>query len=256
MLSYKDIVNELGKNIFIYPLKNIQIKGASLDLTASKFAWSLKTKKSICLKDLIVIPPHDTAIIFTNEAIHVTGKIAGSYHSKVSFVAEGLSHIGTTLDPHYIGLSKLAIHNNSDTPFELPVNHTIVSVMFEYVKTPLKKKEQPDCTDFVTAMNTFEKYQKFKAFVDSNNWIFHIDTLHEKMKGDSQYKIFAKDRDKGEFWKKPYFPHFLSLVGTLLSFSIIYFVSDTNARADIFLYATASICAQLPGFFVSFFKNK
>ena len=254
MLSYKDIVNELGKNIFIYPLNYIQIKGASIDLTASKFAWSLKTRKSICHNNLIVIPPHDTAIIFTNEALHVTGKIAGSYHSKVSFVAKGLGHIGTTLDPHYIGLSKLAIHNNSDDPFELSVNHTIASVMFEYVKTPLKNQKQPDCTDFVEAMNSFENYAEFKNFVDLNTWIFHVDALSTKMKQDSQYELFTKDREK-RIWKKSYFPYIISIIGTLLLFVIIYFVSDADIRKDVPLYAIISVCAQLPVFFNSIFKK-
>ncbi len=255
MLSYNDIINELGKNIFIYPMKDVVLKGASLDLTASKFAWSLKTKQSICKNNVIEIPPHDTAIIFTNEAIHVTGKIAGTYHSKVSFVSEGLGHIGTTLDPYYIGLSKLAIHNHSDMPFNLPVNHTIASVIFDYVKTPLKKQEQPDCTDFVVAMREFEGYDEFKSFVDSNNWIFHKDSLCEQVNLDASYIKYSKKREKTKTYVVSLLPHIISLFATIALFGCLYIFSPQEIKGSIPLYAVISCCAQLPSIFYAIYRK-
>lgn len=47
MLSNKDIIKELGKNIAIYPFNKSNIKGASINLTASNMAWSVDTKKTI-----------------------------------------------------------------------------------------------------------------------------------------------------------------------------------------------------------------
>ena len=44
ILSDKDIKNELGINIYIYPYKADNLKGASYKLTASELAWDL-----ICL---------------------------------------------------------------------------------------------------------------------------------------------------------------------------------------------------------------
>lgn len=140
MLSNVDIIKELNKNIFIYPLITSNIKGSTVNLTASKWAWSLKTKTSIVQtrsndKNVIVIPANDTALIETEEVIHVTKKIAGTYHSKVRLVSNGLSHIGTTLDPLFCGNSLIAIHNNSDTNYELPVGESFVSLIFYYLQS-------------------------------------------------------------------------------------------------------------------------
>lgn len=134
VLGNLSIARELNKNIFIYPLNTANIKGASLNLTASKNAWSLATKQSIVDGDKIVIPKHDTALIETEEIVHVTSKIAGSYHSKVTLVSKGLGHIGTTLDPQWCGHSLIAIHNETDDPVEIACNDTFVSLTFFYVK--------------------------------------------------------------------------------------------------------------------------
>lgn len=47
MLSRKDIENELGKGINIYPLHNKNIKGNSINFTIGKNAWSLGSGKII-----------------------------------------------------------------------------------------------------------------------------------------------------------------------------------------------------------------
>lgn len=139
MLSNVDIIKELNKNIFIYPLITKNIKGSTVNLTASKWAWSLKTKSSIVQsidgKNVIVIPAKDTALIETEEVIHVTQKIAGTYHSKVGLVSHGLSHIGTTLDPMFCGNSLIAIHNNSENNYTLVVGKSFVSLIFYYLQS-------------------------------------------------------------------------------------------------------------------------
>ena len=194
MLSIEDIYRNFGKNIFIYPIDHLIIKGSSVDLTASKYAWSMKTKKSIydSKRNQIIIPPDDTAIIFTNEVLYVTNRIAGSYHSKVSFTAEGLSHIGTSLDPELIGPSKIAIHNHNCKEFILDVNHTIVSVCFYKLDTPVAEKSQPDCPDFITAMESYQDYNEFKNYIDQNAWTTNARQLKLKIKQDPQFLSFKQ----------------------------------------------------------------
>jgi hypothetical protein len=75
VLGLEDLYNEIGKNIFIYPLKIDNIKANTINLTVSKYAWSVKSKKNIC-KDhkKILIEANDTALIYTEEAIYVSKK--------------------------------------------------------------------------------------------------------------------------------------------------------------------------------------
>jgi deoxycytidine triphosphate deaminase len=138
-LSDIDIQKLLGTHIFIYPFKKENLKGASYNLTASRFAFIFakdkneKHKKELLIvddKDNINIPEGATAIIQTNESIYVSNNIAGTYHSRVKMVNRGLGHIGTTLDPRYFGPSAIALHNTSKEIITIKVNEPIVSIMF------------------------------------------------------------------------------------------------------------------------------
>lgn len=144
ILSNEDILKELGENIYIYPFKKSNLKGASYNLTVSKLAWDIRTKKSIYVadpdgdsdKDKIIIPSQTTVLIETLECVWVSSDIAGTYHSKVSLVSKGLSHVGTTLDPEYVGPSLIAIHNHSQSSVELkPEAETFVTLKFHYLET-------------------------------------------------------------------------------------------------------------------------
>lgn len=137
-LSNVDIENEIGKNIYIYPFSKDKLRGASYNLTASKLAWSLQTKESIydAQQNKLIIPKRSTALVETDEAIWVSPKISGTYHSKVGLVSKGLYHIGTTLDPEYVGSSLIAVHNHSDQDVSLiPEQDTFATLVFQYVRS-------------------------------------------------------------------------------------------------------------------------
>ncbi len=53
ILSDLDIKRELGVNIYVYPYKAKNLKGASYNLTASKLAWNLSTKKVFMILKII-----------------------------------------------------------------------------------------------------------------------------------------------------------------------------------------------------------
>jgi deoxycytidine triphosphate deaminase len=137
-LSDKDIRKELGINILIYPFHEGNLKGASYNLTPSKLAWKLSNGAKIYdkLSNKIIIPVGETALIETYETIWISKKISGTYHSRVTQVSKGTGHIGTTLDPNYIGPSLLAVHNHSKTPIELiPEKAEFITLVFQYLLT-------------------------------------------------------------------------------------------------------------------------
>lgn len=249
--SVEDISREFGKNIYIYPTDNIIIKGASVDLSASKYAWSLNSKKSIYneAENAIIIPPHDTAIIFTNEVLYVTNKIAGTYHAKVSFTAAGLSHIGTTLDPEFIGLSKVAIHNYSEKQYVLKENHTVVTVMFSRLRTPVAERSQPDCGDAIFSMQEFERYEEFRNFIDNRPWMINGRQLKKMVQTDESFQKYKKKlvvdnirvRDLKTLFKKNGASILVGIVLMILFFAIRHYM--TNAIND---YVVGVILVILP----------
>lgn len=147
VLSDREIERFLGRKIFIWPFNKSNLKGSTYNLTASLIAISASDRKSL-LNDNgeIVIPVGETALIQTDESIYVSEDICGTYHSKVRLVTQGLSHIGTTLDPCYFGTSLIAVHNHSGADKSIKVGSTFASLML--YKMPKSSKSRHDNQPF------------------------------------------------------------------------------------------------------------
>ena len=195
VLSNQDVKRELGKNIFISPFKLDNLKGGSINLTASKLGLSLKTKKSIyeASKNALVIPPNDTALVETEEAIYVNQKIGGSYHSKVTLVSQGVGHIGTTLDPGWIGPSLIALHNNSENEIRIPIGKSFVSIVFHYLKTKASLQNTNNAAR-PELLNDFFLSDEEKEWLDED-WRSHKGKLKEKMEIDVDYKKVKNEKN-------------------------------------------------------------
>ena len=195
MLSIVDIKKELGKNIYIYPIHSESIKANSIDLHASRFAWSVKTKKMLQVRNdkHLVIPANDTALIYTEEAIYVSNKIGGSYHSKVMYVSAGLGHIGTTLDAGYMGLSLIAIHNHNNHDFCLEIGHELVTIHFHYLHTAGYDNAQPN-NNFPGHPRLLNKYETddYESWIDQNTWCTNSLQLYTKMFNSSEFSDLKK----------------------------------------------------------------
>ena len=211
MLSNKDIFRELGKNIAVYPFNILNIKGASINLTASNMAWSVDTKKTIVSKDnsvkpkdeskdskdkyIITIPPHDTGLIETNEVLGVSLKIGGTYHSRVKDVSKGLGHIGTTLNPGWVGRSLIALHNATNKPIKINVNAPIVTICFYYLysKSTIGEVRESARKDILQEYKlNGEDWKKIYGEDYSKNFKL----LKYKMLKDKDYIKYKKERFK------------------------------------------------------------
>lgn len=131
VLGSKKIKKRLGKDIFIHPFKEENLKGSSYNLTATKLAYYSDNQKiALNNKGEIVLPPGRTVLIHTDESIYVRKNICATYHTKVSLASKGFSSISTTLDPQYFGGSLIALTNLSNEVKTIRSNQTIVTLMF------------------------------------------------------------------------------------------------------------------------------
>ena len=97
------IVSNKNKN-FIELHEESAIDAADPDFSMGKY------------NDLVFyLEPGDTALALTRESICVSNTIAGTFHSKVTYVSQGLGHVSTTLDPYWQGQLLISINNPSDT---------------------------------------------------------------------------------------------------------------------------------------------
>lgn len=192
VLSDKDIKKLLGYHIFIYPYEESNLKASSYNLTASKVAFIKEKEGEREVQKLILdengdikIPPNKTAIIATRESIYVTRWITGTYHSKVKLVDKGLSHIGTTLDPCYFGISAIALTNNSNEYVTIKYGDPIVTVMFYSLKSRSSGKHDnmPSRVDEID-LNSLNEFYDYNS--DSKN------NKKEKITNTCIYKIIKE----------------------------------------------------------------
>lgn len=189
-----DIKKNLGKHIAIFPLKEENIKGASYNLSISKYAWS--NGKQLVAVDasnsgglVLKLPASSTTLIMTEECVYVDNTLCGTYHSKVTLVSKGLGHIGTTLDPQWVGPSLVAVHNHNSCEVELLIGSTFVSLIFYKLRSKSVRKNQnsPGRIRFIEE-TTFE----FDQWIDES-WRKDSDSLIEKMKNSPEFKQIIKN---------------------------------------------------------------
>lgn len=210
LLSNNDIKRELikAKNISIHPLNIDNIKGSSINFTASDHAWDVISKKSVVSdnRKKIKIEPHKTVAIFTNEALWVSRSIGGTYHPRVSLVAKGLSNISTTLDPQWYGLSLVTITNHTDNEIDIRVGEAFVSVMLYYLHTKATKGIIDNQASRPDLYNRFDLTDKDEEFLNLQ-WHRNYHGIVQNMKNSESYKYLVKDKTKFKRGILDFFAH-------------------------------------------------
>ena len=137
MLSNISLKRALRRDVSIYPFPAIE--GASFDLTSSKYAWILSTKaraevKNDEEKEIISIPPRDTMIMLTAEAISVSKKYAGIAKVRVTQACKGILSSTSPLKPGFHGRLVVAMYNSTDEPIDIILGEGIVVIMLFRLK--------------------------------------------------------------------------------------------------------------------------
>ena len=141
MLSNINLEYALGKHIGIYPLNSDKIEGASVDLTASQYAFSVNRKESVVKDGVIIIDPGDTVIVFSNESLSLDNHYAGACYNRISFSMKGILHASSPLKPNYTGRFSVTLYNASPNPVTIQVGDPVVVVMFQKLDKPATKTQ-------------------------------------------------------------------------------------------------------------------
>lgn len=230
MLSRRDIEKELGKNINVFPVIRSNFKENSINLTASKNAWTMVskavtvywygdasfgltdsskkkkvqtfTKGNSCVFNTgskneintkyIILLPHTTTLIETSEVIGVGSNIGGSLHSKVGLVSKGIGHIGTMLGPGYCGHLLIALHNITDEVIPIKVGSTFVSLCFDYLTTKVMRTSS-------TVSGHLDKFPELGIQISEDtrdyltaDWKSNIEGIREKMCESESFKEYKR----------------------------------------------------------------
>lgn len=262
MLSKVDIDKELSKGINIVPFNGDNIKENSINLSASSYAFPMSSGKCFIKsngdirnsynkneedegieieiikgktsvfkfngKKIIILLPFSTTLIETEEVLAVDKNIGGTYHSKVGIACQGIGHIGTMLGPAFSGHSLVPIHNISAEPLKLNVGDTFVSVVFNYLKSPIN---YPNPTDNGHLKKLAEYGVKLDSeaakFLDAD-WKSNIDRVREHMDSDNNfngYEKILKERKNKKYRKYINLSNFILLIVALAVLILFYAIA-------------------------------
>lgn len=238
MLSRRDIEKELGKGINIFPLYRENVKENSVNLTVSTNAWTLgkgtvhwsggadfsieetSTKKKTftltrgnsCVRSIpgsrtgrekkyVILLPHTTTIVESEEVIGVANNIGGALHSKVGIVCKGIGHLGTMLGPGYCGHLMVSLHNITEEVIVLKVGTSFASLTFDYLNTQVVRTS-------ATISGHVDKFSELGIQIDEDtrryltkDWKANIEGIRNKMIQTQEYKDYKAYIQKN-MWKE------------------------------------------------------
>lgn len=126
----------------------------------------------------IILPGKSTIQILTKESLWVSGKIAGTFHSRVSLVARGISHISTTLDPIWFGPLLITIRNNTEQEIFLKQDMKFVTLVFYKLITPIKFEQRK--FNFVQGILLDQLNSQTQGYLESIRPILNDSFAHEE----------------------------------------------------------------------------
>lgn len=136
--SDKDIRKALNRDIVIEPFESDCLTPIGYDFRIGDYVFSLENGLLAEIDGYYEFPPKSTIQVLTKESLWVSSRVAGTFHSKVSLVSKGMSHISTTLDPLWYGPLLITFRNNTDASIKMRPGDTFVTLLFSRLRTPTK----------------------------------------------------------------------------------------------------------------------
>ena len=146
MLSRDDIQLALAEgHLKILPFERKNLTGIGYNLSTTDFAFSIKrgillTIHREGLMRYVTIPGNDTVLFFSKEYIEIDNTLAGTFHSKVSRVSEGLGHNSTTLDATWKGQLLISVNNPTSKGIKFYLDKdggSVLTLLLHKLDTPV-----------------------------------------------------------------------------------------------------------------------
>ena len=146
MLSRDDIRQALAEgHLKILPFEPKNLTGIGYNLSTTDFAFSIKQGILLTIHEegltrYVTIPGNDTVLFFSKEYIEIDHTLAGTFHSKVSRVSEGLGHNSTTLDATWKGQLLISVNNPTAKGIKFYLNKdggSILTLLLHKLDTPV-----------------------------------------------------------------------------------------------------------------------
>lgn len=201
LLTDTDIIKLLGKEIVIEPFSDDCLTPVGYDLRVGDFVYSLS--RGLLSPDTdgkYTIKSGESILILTQEFVWVSDHIGGTFHSKVSMVSKGFSHIGTTLDPRWSGPLLIATSNRGNKDLTLSVGQSFVTLLFYRTKSRATRPHQKPPARRDILLDLLSRDIVFDTEKDlNNNQRALIEKVSQTLHGlDAQSKFSKTVEDAGK----------------------------------------------------------
>jgi len=171
-------IQKLGKKL-IEPFDKSCLTTLGYDLRVGKeiFVFIRGKKEELSESNPIVIPPGARFAVKSLEKVKLTDDMFAFVFTKVGILWEGLTSLGTKIDPFFQDNLLLIFSNDSSAPFTLKYEQKICNVMF------FKNTNSPKGTQLRGLPNLFPPSTNPPTISDVMN--------DEKIKEDFGYGIFS-----------------------------------------------------------------
>ncbi|NIQ07196.1 MAG: dCTP deaminase [Candidatus Korarchaeota archaeon] len=143
ILSGEEIKKEIERgNIDINPLKDEQIKPASVDLTlgGEVFLASEDNKAYLDKGDVLTLPAGEMALVLTRERLNLSKEVVGSIGLRSYFSRKGIDLLaGPQVDPGFKGPLHVVLLNLSPSPQIIQYGEEFLTLEFRQLAEPVEK---------------------------------------------------------------------------------------------------------------------
>lgn len=220
LLSDIDIKGYLDKDIVICGYDKDNLTDIGYNLTPTEFIFSINKGGLVKIynknhQKYCYISANDTVLILTREAIWVSEKIVGTFHSKVKLVSDGFGHISTTLDANWEGPLLISLNNPTKKDIKLILAEDgvkgvkyksfVTLIFYKMITSTNNAHDNPPCR--LDILKEKVKIPKFFGWSNNNYWkltnvIDKIKDFESLQVNIGQSKNYERDKKIERFKEK------------------------------------------------------
>ena len=202
LMTDVDIKRAIGRDVVIDPFDPDSLTPIGYDFSVGDYVYSLERGLLDANNGAYSIPAKSTVQILTKESLWVSGRLGGTFHSKVSLVSRGMSHISTTLDPGWYGPLLITLRNNTDREIPLRTTDPFVTLLLHAVKSPTKTRHfKPE---FRRDILLYQLHKQTEAYVNKVSEVVGNEKALERFQSQVEAanrpmfsKVLASARNRG-----------------------------------------------------------
>ena len=162
--------------LWIYPCGDDSLTPVGYDLrVGDQYSSSSRPgPRPLSQGESLPIRPGETVLVKTLESVGMprNGSLSGLICSKVSVVAQGLSHISTTIDADWRGELLLAINNNGNATVHIKFGQEIATAVFlENQSKPTREAGHPPGRSDIILAQWAEVFRKTRMRDQALFWL-------------------------------------------------------------------------------------